>query len=70
VIISRQMNHPNVLRIEGVAMGLFECCTVSRWMDCNVLEYIWNRGEPIDRLELVGHPITSMVCRCVHHDHP
>ena len=49
------MSHPNVLRIEGVAPGLFECCMVSRWMEHgNMLEYLNRHQGPIDRLELVG----------------
>lgn len=48
------MNHPNVLRIEGVASGLFPCCMVSRWMENgNVLEYLNQYQGHIDRLELV-----------------
>jgi len=42
------MNHPNVLRIEGTALGLFECCTVSKWMDHgNMLEYLNQYKGPL-----------------------
>jgi len=52
--MSKRMDHPNVMRIEGVAPGLFECCMVSRWMDRgNMLEYLNQSQETIDRLELV-----------------
>ena len=55
VVISKRMNHPNVLRIEGVAPWLFECCMVSRWMDHgNMLEYLNQYQGPINRLELVS----------------
>ncbi|KAF9789530.1 kinase-like domain-containing protein [Thelephora terrestris] len=54
VIRSRWMNHPNVLRIEGVAPDLFPCCTVSRWMENgNMLEYLNTHQGHIDRSELL-----------------
>jgi len=50
------MNHPNVLRIEGVAPRLFECCMVSKWMEHgHMLDYLNRSREPVDRLELVGN---------------
>jgi len=57
------MNHPNVLRIEGVAPDLFACCMVSRWMENgNVLEYLNQYQGHIDRLELVSsHQSTAHV---------
>ena len=63
------MSHPNVLRIEGVAPRLFECCMVSRWMDHgDMLEYLNHSKKPVGRLELVGSdsdPITSTVYGCI-----
>jgi serine/threonine protein kinase len=55
VIISKRMNHPNVLQIEGVAPGLFPCCMVSRWMENgNLLEYLNRYQAFVDRLDLVS----------------
>lgn len=49
------MNHQNVLRIEGVAPDLFECCMVSRWMENgNMSEYLNHYPGHINRLELVS----------------
>ena len=49
------MNHPNVLRIEGVAPDLFPCCVVSRWTEHgNMLEYLNQHQGPVDRLDLVS----------------
>jgi len=50
------MNHPNVLRIEGVAPLLFECCMASKWMERgHMLDYLNRSQEPVNRLELVGN---------------
>ena len=59
-----RMDHPNILRIEGVALDLFPCCIVSRWMENgNMLEYLNQYQGHIDRLELVSTiPTASMVC--------
>ena len=52
--MSKRMDHPNVLRLEGVAPVLFECCMVSRWMDNgNMLEYLSRSPDSINRLDLV-----------------
>ena len=59
-----RMDHPNVLRIEGVASDLFTCCIVSRWMENgNMLEYLNQYQGHIDRLELVSTiPTASTIC--------
>ena len=67
VIMSRRMNHPNVLRIEGVAPDSFACCMVSRWMDNgNMLEYLNQYQGHIDRLDLVS-TYSDHVDECVLH---
>ena len=69
IIISRRTNHPNVLRIEGVALDLFPCCMVSRWMENgNMLDYLNRYRGPIDRLELVS--IDPSCYRRTAHLHP
>jgi hypothetical protein len=56
VITSRRIRHENVLVIEGVTPGLFEFCTVTKWMDNGtILHYV--RGNPeVDRMRLVSLP--------------
>ncbi|KAF9790526.1 kinase-like domain-containing protein [Thelephora terrestris] len=53
VITCRRIRHENVLVIEGVTPGLFEFCTVTKWMDNGtILHYV--RGNPeVDRMRLL-----------------
>ncbi|KAF9789522.1 kinase-like domain-containing protein [Thelephora terrestris] len=61
VIISKRMNHPNILQIEGVAPGLFPCCMVSRWMENgNLLEYLNRNQAFVDRLDLLRGVIRGL----------
>ena len=56
VIIFRQLNHPNVLRIEGAARSVFntsDYCMVSQWMNNeDILKYVTQHPRT-NRLELV-----------------
>lgn len=50
------MKHENILSIEGIAPGLFDLCTVTKWMDNGeVREYLRGHREA-DRLRLVSLP--------------
>ncbi|KAF9646789.1 kinase-like protein [Thelephora ganbajun] len=41
VVVSKRMNHPNILSIEGVAPGLYPFCIVTQWMlNGNMKEYL------------------------------
>ena len=55
------MDHPNILRIEGIAPDLFPCCMVAKMMDNgNMLEYLNQHQGHIDRLELVSSSTSSL----------
>jgi len=52
-IVSKRMNHPNVLSIEGVAPELFRYGMVSQWMsNGDMLDYVTRHPE-VNRLELL-----------------
>ena len=53
-MISKRVNHPNILSIEGVAPKLLQSRTASQWMQGgNMLGYMKNHPEA-NRLELVN----------------
>jgi len=52
-VVSKRVDHPNILPIEGVAPELFKFCMVFRWMERgDILEYVGKNPE-INRLDLV-----------------
>lgn len=54
VIICKQVKHPNIFSIEGVAPALHPFCIVSQWMENgNMKQYIVKYGG-VDRLKLVS----------------
>ena len=54
VVLSKRLNHPNVLSIEGVAPKLFEFSMVAQWMPNGaLLGYVRNYSDA-NRLELVS----------------
>ncbi|KAF9644933.1 kinase-like protein [Thelephora ganbajun] len=53
VVVSKRMNHPNILSIEGVAPKYFEFCIVTRWMpNGSMMRYVGGRPK-VNRLELL-----------------